>query len=313
MTLIEAIKQCKCALIIGHQRPDGDCLGSGLALLHIAEKLGKCADMLCDSDNPAQYAFMPEFDRLNDKRYNGYDLLITVDCGDIYRMGKYNGYLSSISESFNIDHHKTNNHFGKYNAVVPNACSTCEIVFDLLGASPVIDSTVASLLYVGLSTDTGHFMHSNTTAKVLSVASSLVSLGANPYELSTSIYKNVTINKTLLTARALNSMRFYHNNKICVISVRQHDLKATNCVLADTEGLIDYGLNIGCVEVAICLTEQLRPHFKVSFRSKKCDVAAAAATFGGGGHTLAAGCVISGKYEDVLSKLLKSVTDGMPE
>ena len=82
--------------------------------------------------------------------------------------------------------------------------------------------------------------------------------------------------------------------------------------MADTEGLIDYAMKIGCVEVGICLTEQMRPHFKVSFRSKKIDVAAAAATFGGGGHTLAAGCVVSGKYEDVVDKLLKAVTDGMP-
>ena len=313
MTLTEAIKQSRSVLIVGHQRPDGDCLGSGLALLHICENFGKSADMLCDSDNPGQYAFMPCFDRLNEKKFDDYDLLITVDCGDMYRMGKYCGYLKSVRRSFNIDHHKTNDHFGTLNAVVPDASSTCEIVYDLIKNDDVIDGVAASLLYVGLSTDTGHFMHSNTTAKVLSTAAALVKLGADPYALATEIYKNVTISKTMLVARAINSMRFYHNNRICVISISRADLEQTGCTIADTEGLIDYGMKIGCVEVAVCLTEQLRPHFKVSFRSKKCDVAAAAATFGGGGHTLAAGCVISGKYEDVIAKILKSITDGMPE
>ena len=313
MTLIEAIKHSSCVLVVGHQRPDGDCLGSGLSVLRLCEKFGKKVDMLCDSDNPAQYSFMPGYARLNEKLYSNYDLLVVVDCGDIYRIVKYQLYIKSIPESFNIDHHKTNNRFGKYNYVFPNASSTCELVFDLIKSETEIDETTASLLYVGLSTDTGHFMHSNTTAKVLDTASSLVALGANSFYLTSALYKNTTINKTRLTARALQSMRFFKDNRICIITVRQEDLTETNCVVADTEGLIDYGMKIGCVEVAICLTEQTRPHFKVSFRSKKCDVAAAASTFGGGGHTLAAGCVISGKYEDVIDKLLKSVTDGMSE
>ncbi|MCI9031239.1 MAG: bifunctional oligoribonuclease/PAP phosphatase NrnA [Clostridia bacterium] len=313
MTLIEAIKRSSCVLVIGHQRPDGDCLGAGLSVMHICKKFGKNVDILCDSDNPSQYAFMHGYERLNDKLFGGYDLLIILDCGDIYRMGKYQGYVKSITESFNIDHHKTNNHFAKYNTVLPNASSTCEIVYDLIKNEIEIDEITASLLYVGLSTDTGHFMHSNTTAKVLETAASLVAHGADAFLLSSALYKNTTINKTKLTSRALQSMRFYKDNRICIITVRQNDLNETNCTVADTEGLIDYGMKIGCVEVAICLTEQTRPHFKVSFRSKKCDVSAAASTFGGGGHTLAAGCVISGKYEDVIDKLLKSVTDGMSE
>ena len=311
MTIIEALQSSKNVLIVGHQRPDGDCIGSGLALCRVCDIMGKSADFLCDSDNPAQYAFMPGFERLNDKRFKDYDLLITVDCADIYRMGKYNGYLKSVQNTFNIDHHKTNNKYAKHNIVLPLS-STCEIIYGLLKDTRIIDETVASLLFVGLSTDTGHFMHSNTTAEVFKAASDLVSLGANPYALATSIYKTDTVNKIKLTAKAIESMRFFCNNKICVITVRQEDLQSTKCCMADTEGLIDYAMKIGCVEVGICLTEQMRPHFKVSFRSKKIDVAAAAATFGGGGHTLAAGCVVSGKYEDVVDKLLKAVTDGMP-
>lgn len=311
MTIIQAIERSHCVLIVGHQRPDGDCLGAGLSIGRICENKGIDYDFLCDSDNPQQYSFMYGFERLNDKKYKDYDLLITVDCVDNYRMGRYYGYLKSVGESFNIDHHKTNNRFAKTNIVFQNASSTCEILYNLIKDENLIDEKIASLLYAGLSTDTGHFMHSNTTSEVLKIASELVMLGANPYDISTCIYKNTTINKTKLTALAIGSMRFFQNNRICIITVMQDDLKKCGCVMADTEGLIDYAMKIGSVEVGVCLTEQLHSHYKVSFRSKKTDVAAAAATFGGGGHTLAAGCVVDGQYEDVIDKLLKSITDGM--
>ena len=313
MTITERIKAAEKVLIIGHQRPDGDCIGAGLALMRLCEKYGKACNFVFDSPAPAHFSFMAGYEKADVQTMRAFDTVICVDCADSFRTGKYYGYVKDAACSVNIDHHKTNNRFGKYNYVFPNASSTCELVFDLIKSETEIDETTASLLYVGLSTDTGHLMHSNTTAKVLDTASSLVALGANSFYLTSALYKNTTINKTRLTARALQSMRFFKDNRICIITVRQEDLTETNCVVADTEGLIDYGMKIGCVEVAICLTEQTRPHFKVSFRSKKCDVAAAASTFGGGGHTLAAGCVISGKYEDVIDKLLKSVTDGMSE
>lgn len=311
MTIIEAIKKANNVLIIGHQRPDGDCLGAGLSIYCICKKFSKQADFLCDSDKPLHYDFLPHYEIVNQKLFSDYDLLITVDCADNYRMGKYNGYVKPTLPSFNIDHHKTNNRFAQNNIVFPQASSTCEIIFDLLKDENLIDEEIAMLLYVGLSTDTGHFMHSNTNAKVMQTAAALLSYGIDANKIATCIYKQDTINKTMLTARAINSMRFFKENRICVITVKQSDLDDTGCTMADTEGLIDYAMKIACVEVGVCLTEQKRPHFKVSYRSKGVDVAAAAATFGGGGHTLAAGCVISGKYEDVVDKLLKSVTDGM--
>ena len=313
MTVTEAIERSNKVLIIGHQRPDGDCLGSGLAFLHICEKLNKSVDFLCDSDNPQAYSFMRGYDRLNDKRFSDYDLLICVDCADNFRLGRYIGYLKSVPVTFNIDHNRTNNYFAANNVVLPNASSTCEIVYDLIKDSGYIDEIVASSLFTGLSTDTGHFMHSNSSEHAFQVAAALVGLGANAYEISSSLYKSTTIERTKLTARSIESMRFFKDNKICIISIMSDDLEQTGCSIADTEGQIDYAMKIACVQVAICLTQQSKTQYKVSFRSKSVDVAAAAATFGGGGHTLAAGCVVSGKYEDVIDKLLKSVTDGMVE
>ena len=307
-----ASKNPRSVLVIGHQRPDGDCIGAGLALKHICEKHGVACDFVFDSPVPAHFSFMPQFDTLNVQKNKNYDTVICVDCADHLRTGRYIGYVNGAEISVNIDHHQTNNRFAKQNFVVPEASSTCEVLFDLLEPRGEIDDTVAYCLFVGLSTDTGHFMHGNTTAKVFRTAARLAEYRIDTHEIASYIYKNTTVEKTRLIARAIQSMRFFADGKICVISVHASDLAACGCVLADTEGLIDYGMMIGTVEVAVCISEQKSELYKVSYRSKGADVAAAAGVFGGGGHKLAAGCTVCGMYEDVVRKVVKSVTDGMP-
>ncbi len=312
MTLTEIVKKAQNMLIIGHQRPDGDCIGAGLSLARVCAKYGKTCAFVFDSPVPAHFSFMPRFDTLNKGLDGSFDTVVCVDCADHLRTGKYYGYVKNAATSVNIDHHRTNNRFAQVNIVVPDASSTCEVLFDLLAAENELTDEIAYCLFVGLSTDTGHFMHNNTNAKVLYTAAKLAEYSIDVHSIASNIYKNTTVGKTKLIARAIQSMRFFADGKICVISVHLDDLAACDCVLADTEGLIDYGMMIGSVEVAVCLTEQNTPQFKVSYRSKGLDVSAAAAVFGGGGHKLAAGCSVSGKYEDVVRKVVKSITDGMP-
>ncbi len=312
MTITERIDASKSILIIGHQRPDGDCIGAGLALKHVCENHGKPCDFIFDSPVPQHFSFMPDFGSLNEQKLREYDTVICVDCADDFRTGKYIGYVNKAANSLNIDHHKTNNRFCKDNEVVPDASSTCEVLFDLLHPLGEIDDTVAYCLFVGLSTDTGHFMHSNTNARVFQIAAELSKHDINPNDIAGNIYKKATAGKVKLISKAISSMHFFADGKICVISVKPSDLSDCDCVLADTEGLIDYGMMIGDVCVAVCITEQAASKFKVSYRSKGMDVSAAAAVFGGGGHKLAAGCSINGRYEDVVAKVVKSVTDGMP-
>lgn len=312
MTVIDSIKNAKSVLIIGHQRPDGDCIGAGLALKRVCENHFKPCDFVFDSPIPAHFSFLPRYDALNKQVCKEYELVICVDCADNMRTGKYIGYVQKAAHSYNIDHHKTNNRFAETNIVKAEACSTCEVLFDILEPLGEIDDAVAYYLFVGLSTDTGHFMHSNTNSRVFEIAAALSSRKIEPHRIASNIYKNATYGKVKLIAKAIESMRFFADGKICVISIRLSDLEECGCVLADTEGLIDYGTMLGSVEVAVCITEQNTPQFKVSYRSKGLDVAAAAGVFGGGGHKLAAGCSVSGHYEDVVRKVVKSVTDGMP-
>ena len=313
MTIIESLKSAERIIIVCHIRPDGDCLGAGFALKRIAERLGKKVDFVTDSDRPEHYSFIADFYSLNDKKYDNYDLGIAVDCADDQRLGKYLSVFSKCRLSVNIDHHRTNNRFAKINLVAPDKSSTCEHLFDLIERDGVIDGATATLLYLGISTDTGNFMHSNTTPATLSAASKLLKSGADLNLIVNGIYKNNTKNKLALTAKAIESMRFFHGDKIVVMTVTAAMLESCGCVMADTEGLIDYGMSIGSVRAAVCMTEQKPRSYKVSFRAKDVDVASAAVSFGGGGHRLAAGCVVNGHYEDVVAKVVKAVKDGFEE
>lgn len=310
MKLTDSIKDAKNILIVGHVRPDGDCLGAGLALRRLAKNTGVNADLVYDSDLPDHYSFMPNFDCINKITSDKYDLLIVVDCGDEIRMGKYGKLLKKI-KSIQFDHHVTNVGYAQINYVYPEKSSTCEILADMLLPEGLVDQVMADCLYTGLSTDTGHFMHNNVTSNVFQTAAKLIECGAKAYDVNTNLYRAQTTQKTKLIGKAIDSMRFYRNDSICVISIRPDDLSQTGCGIADTEGLIDYAMAIKSVKVAVCMTEQSDKKFKVSFRSKGYNVAECAAVFGGGGHVQAAGCVIFGFYEDVLSKIIKSITDGM--
>lgn len=305
MTPIDAIKKANDILIVCHIRPDGDCLGSGFALTRIAERMGKRVDFVCDSPFPPAYSFIKDRDKFNDIKCERYDLAIAVDCADSARMGAFGEFFRKCSETINIDHHKTNDGFGKSNFVVPDLSSTCELLYSLIKDYGVIGADEATDLYLGLSTDTGNFMHSNTTPDTLRTASELLALGADLGAIVNGFYRNNTKNKLALVARAVGSMRYFDDDKVVVMTVTQRDLKETGCVLSDTEGLIDYGMSVGSVKVAVCMTEQRERSYKVSLRSKGADVSLVAGAFGGGGHKQASGCVANGYYEDVVEKIVR--------
>ena len=307
--IINAINAAKTVLVVGHVRPDGDCVGSVLAMRHICEKLGKIADGVCDSDKPEAYAFLPEYEYFCAPRYKQYDLFISVDCATESRLGEYRAFLDSAKNSINIDHHATNPGYGKINYIDGDACSTCYILFNMFkDVEGMLDGDAAAMLYTGLSTDTGHFMHSNTTEEVFRTAAELCGYGIDVAALNRSLYCNNAFNKVMLTARALGGIVLYEGGKIALMNISLKDLQDCGCTSADTEGLINNASAIAGVGIAISMCEQPGSLYRVSFRSAAADVAAAAAKFGGGGHKLAAGCMISGNRYDVLEKVVAAAT-----
>ncbi len=310
--IINAVKAADTVLVCGHIRPDGDCVSSATAMGLICEKLGKKVDVTSgDGEKPENMSFLPRYDRFCELRYKKYDLFIAVDCATVARLGDNVMYLNTAKNSVCIDHHPTNERYGKINYVDASASSTCAILYDIFKDENLIDKDIATALYSGLSTDTGHFMHSNTDAKTFGIARELAEFGFDIGEINHCIYGSNSLKKTRLTARALDSIRLYEGGKIALMVISREDLAACECTSLDTEGLIDNASNIAGVEISISMCEQPGAIFRVSFRSRHADVAAAAAKFGGGGHKLAAGCIVAGNRFDVADKLIAAASSAL--
>lgn len=312
--ILEAIDRANSILIIGHLRPDGDCIGSAFALREYGLMLGKTVDVGSPSPLPDAYAFVRESRVFNRITRKSYDLFIAVDCGARDRIGRMEGFFKSAKETVWIDHHRGHSGFGKYNFVVNDASSTCELIFELLEPTGKINADIATYLYMGLSTDTGHFMHNNTSPKVLYAAYKLAAFGADCYGLATQLYRSRTVEKTVLIARAIESMRFYREGTVSIIAMTRSMLEDCNIEANDTEGIIDYAIAVKGVEIGVSICEEKPNDFKVSFRSRGSrNVDEVARIFGGGGHVNAAGCRVSGRKEDVIDKILKAIGDTAEE
>lgn len=305
--ILNAIKNSSAVLVCGHVRPDGDCIGSALAMRRICEKLGKHADAVSEGEKPSAFEFLPDYELFSAPRRVDYDLLIAVDCADEKRLGEYRKYISSARTTVNIDHHP-NTGYGDIKCVDPSASSTCAIVFELFEDSGLIDKDIATMLYTGLSTDTGHFMHANTDENVFKIAARLCKYGIDIGKINHDIYCNKSRNKIELTATALGGIRLHADGKVALMTITLGDLEKCGCDTTDTEGLIDYASSISGVKISICICEQPGNVFRVSLRSVEADVSAVAARFGGGGHKLASGCIIGGNRYDVAEKIVKAAT-----
>ena len=312
-SLLQNLKKHFTILIVCHQRPDGDCLGAGLALYFLVQSFNKNVDIVSDSEIPSHYSFMEGIEFINKQKHKKYDLCFFIDCADSGRAGKFADYAKSTL-SVNIDHHKSNDYFSKHNIVVPTASSTCEVMYDLMEQDGIFDikdlelnKKIATSLLVGLSTDTGHFMHSSVNAKVMNTVAKLTEYGANIHNISNHLYRTKPKEKIALLGYALSNLKFYDDDSICILSLSLLEFEKFFSSSLSTEGFIDYPLSISSVQVAVIITQAEEEVYKISFRSKGIDVSAIASTFGGGGHIRAAGCQIRGVYDEVLDRVLGTI------
>lgn len=301
--IFELIKKSEKILICGHIRPDGDCIGAAMSMRHICEKLGKTADAVSDAKKPSTFEFLPEYDMFSAPRFEDYDLMIAVDCADEKRLGQYGKYLSLAKTVINIDHHPTNTKFGQINFIDSKASSVCVILYEMLAEHNLLDKDVATMLYTGISTDTGHFMHANTDSRTFFAAARLSECGIDIGKINHALYCNRSLGRIKLTAHALKGIVMYAEGKIALMPITLDDLAECGCTTEDTEGLIDYASSIAGVCIAIAICEQEGGLFRVSLRSVSADVSAVAATFGGGGHKLASGCIIKGDRYSVAERV----------
>lgn len=306
------LKNCKTAAICCHVRPDGDALGSGLALTRALENAGKTVYMLCEEQPPERLCLFPAMSQTYQSlpvKLTELDLFIVVDSADITRIGGFAAQFGAFKgKTLNIDHHVSNPRFAKYNYVLADSTATCEIMPEILDAAGFkITKEIADLLALGLLTDSGNFSHRDVSAKTFTVAAKLKECGAALCDIGYQMFTRQTKARALLYAKVLSGMRFELDDKLVFMTVTQRDFEETGTDKSHTEGFVDFPLSIDGVEVSISLMEVKKNQYKASLRSRSVNVNAVAERFGGGGHVLASGCMLFGEYEEVIERLTHAV------
>jgi phosphoesterase RecJ-like protein len=315
--VLEELRRADKLLLTTHENPDGDALGSLLAMHWILEQLGKDAEMYMSPDEfplPYEYRWMA-FEGVLVAPPDDIDerLVVFLDCGNIDRM-PVDFLRREGMRILNIDHHHDNTRFGTVNLVLPEASCTAEIVYDLaveLGAQ--ITPEIADALYVGLVTDTGRFMYENTSPATHRMAAGLIEAGVQPHAVYRRLFEDLPYRRLQLLARALASLSRYDDGAITLVTLTRRDFEDTGAVETDSEGIIDHMRAVEGTKVAVLVRELLaddrRDTSKVSLRATDgtVDVSRIARELGGGGHRQAAGASTQLSLEQLVATLREQV------
>lgn len=296
--ITEAIHKSNRVLIASHTQPDGDAIGSMLALGVALKSLGKKVTLYNESPTPAIFRFLPKISMIARDAGNlsEYDIVIILDCGDLERIGKLAERINQIPVVINIDHHITNTEFGTHVMVDSKACATAEIVYKVIkDLNAKIDNAIANALYTAILTDTGSFLFQNTNCAAFSIASEMVANGADPYIVAQYVYATYSLGRLKLLNMVLDTIDLSENGRLSTMFLSQKMLMETGTQLEDIYGLVNYAKHIEDVEVAALIRETHpgvngRGTYHVSLRSSGgIDVSKIASRLGGGGHSNAAG------------------------
>jgi phosphoesterase RecJ-like protein len=285
-------------LVVTHENPDGDALGSLLATTLALRQLGKDALMFLSGDAPLprEYAFMQLDGVLRELPDDTEErVLVAVDCAKVDRIGPDRAPVERELLVVNIDHHHDNSRFGDINLIAPEASSTGELLRDVFRELAVeLTAEIAEPLYIALVTDTGRFQYSSTTPKSYRLAAELIEAGADFHAVFREVYESLELAKLKLLARALDRTRVLEGGRMIVSHLLRTDFAEVGAVEAYSEGIIDFLRAVEGAELAVLIREPPRdtgPARRVSLRSSidELDVSAIARAFGGGGHRQAAG------------------------
>lgn len=295
-------------LIVCHPSPDGDMLGSSVALSLALKKCGKQTVIYSKDALDETYGALPRMNMVTHKKPQGnFDAVITIDCGDLQRLIPYYGEWLKTTKIINIDHHKSNSCFGDYVFVDTKYAAVGEQIYFIIKALGVpLDKDTAFHLYLSIMTDTGNFRFSNTTALTFNIAAELVKCGINPEDVYSRVYESRSAGRFKLLIHSLQKLKLHENGRIAVIVITQEMLKKAGVKDPETQDILDIVRTLKSVKMSLLLKERSRQEIKVSLRSRAYDVNNIAAKFGGGGHRAAAGCTVTGKtLSQVQNMLLK--------
>lgn len=312
--IVKCIAANRRFLVTTHVRPDGDALGSMLAMVSALRRMGRRADAYCQDPVPQSYSFLPGAQEVQTglPPESSYDAAVFVDCGDHDRVGEQlTAHTREMPLLINIDHHVSNRPFAHVSWVEASASSTCEMLFDLFNHLPiVIDAPLACQLYTGLMTDTGSFRFSNTSHRVLEIASKLVDAGAEPATIAQRVFESAQPQTLHLLARMLATVSFHADGRLATGELSVDMFRETGTNPTESEGFINHLRSVKAVVMAMLFREDEKGIIHVSMRSKdSVDVAAFAQSNGGGGHRRAAAFRVRGELQSVRNEFTQRAVD----
>ncbi len=308
---LRELSRARFVVLTAHINPDGDALGSMIALYLFLQQRGVRVQMWLDDDLPGMYSFLPEMDKIMRPPTTPMqgDLLVVLDAGDAGRAGS--SYANFRGRSLNIDHHLSNSDFADVTVIDDSVAATGILILRMIEQSgEVISKAMATCLYTAIATDCGFFRYANTDAQTLHAAARLVHYGAEPHSISEQI-QTMPLSKITALSRVLDTLKVSDCGKVATIVVPPG---VSSADVEDTEGFIDYPRNIAGVDVAIMFKPSLEKEtVKLSFRSRHLNVSELAQSMGGGGHARAAGCTLKGTISEVKPKVLTRVLEALRE
>ncbi len=311
------LKKSRNVLITSHINPDGDAIGSLVAMGVALQTRGIDTTLFNESPIPAVYRFLPGVELIsrNIEPGKGFDTAVVLDCGGLDRVGNRANMVYNVPVVINIDHHVTNNGFGDLQIIDDSACATAEIVYRLIKAMGIeIDQTMATAIYTGIVTDTGSFRFSNTNHAAFAICDEMVRKGVQPYNIAQHLYGTYSLGRIKLLNLALETIEISSNGNVSMMMLTRKMLNETGTHPEDADGLINYARRIEDVKLAALIQEQENGHngqgdvkqYHVSLRSDgSVDVAVIASGFGGGGHPSAAGFGIQTTLSDLKHKIIQ--------
>ena len=308
--IIKIINKANDIALYCHTNPDGDALGSMIALGFALQKKGKKVSLFCDTPISARNSVFKGSKMISLPDQAVHELGISVDSSDIDRLGGAVKSFLSCKSQIAIDHHKSFKRFTEICYVDKDACACAQIIYKLLKEMKALDRDVAESLFAGLVTDSGCFAYSSVTPETHQIAAELMMYGFDASEAIYRVFRSTSKERFDLKRLALSKTKLFADNQIGIIVFTIEDFKKTSTSTFDTEGIINELIDIDSVKVAYALSEVGDKNYKLSIRTKDpIDASEIAGLYGGGGHKNAAGCRVNGYLEDIIDRIVKLASD----
>ena len=304
------IDESNSILLLTHESPDGDAIGSVLGFYHYLVSINKTVDMVI-LDIPKVFDFLPSINRVVDNTNKTYDLGIVLDCASKERIGQKEDLFSRCKNTICIDHHISNTNYCDVNLVEGNISSCCQVVYYLFKEWIVtVSKEIGESLISGVLTDTNGFGNNNVDKNTYNLAADILDLGVNIHNIYNKVLCKKTMSQYELMRIAMDRLEFLYNSKIAFTYILKDDFDKVGAVTGEHEGIVDIGRNVEGVEVSIFLRED--NGFTVSLRSTgTVDVSKIASSIGGGGHFMASGAKLYGTLEETKETIINETKKAM--